>query len=179
MNKELYCGCGNRDYAFQSPYNTYSYLIEENYVFDNNLHSVIENEKDFFKFGCEIVYNDEKIKIIQSFIFQFDGTPLRSLLLIGYSNKSKKYVSLILTDSIKPYPPVYCEFRISEGPFIPNITPFDSPFVTKTINNVIENEHEHDKEKVIQTFKDILFSNNYMIKNGNDIVKFRFYLKKQ
>lgn len=146
---------------------------------DNNLSSIIEDKNRFYKLKCKLTYKNEVIENTQSFIYQFDGTPLRSLLIMGISTKTNSFVQVSLLDSIKPYPPVSGAVYVSKIPWVPNIVPIDGGFMLDKFSNMLSINNKPDK--YFQSFEDIIVNSkdttDYQVKFKDSQILLNFYLE--
>lgn len=123
-----------------------------------------ENLGFFSHLGGVINYNGENLKIIQSLIFQFSGSPQKSLIFTGYSNKHNNYVQVLMTDSIKPYPPIYGAVYVTDSPWTPSSQEKSEWTAPLTSTSDVDTHY--------WSFSDITFGKSYITTKGTDNLTF-------
>lgn len=128
------------------------------------LDCVINDKTQFWKLNGNITYNNIKYKILSFLIFQFNGSPMRSLILTGYIDTTDKYITILTTESAPGYPPIYGSVLITDTPWTPIVQakPIGGGVMHNTINPTVN----------LTTFNDVKLDNNYYIVVNNQSVSF-------
>ena len=145
-----------------------------------NLGKVMENKNLFSKltgtFSFSVNGIDNNCKLYQTLIYQFRGSPIRSIIFNLYSSDKDQYINILMTESVpnSVYPPIYGTVYITKIPWTPILGSTGDWLIDKYSYPLLYNN-----KPIQNTFKYVFFNDasrkqiKYIINNpdkkGNNV----------